>query len=553
MLNRLEPADFVSFVSHILGEGLLSEEDATRLQKAYRSTGQASDVIATQLGIFADQQFAQHLANYCEAELLPRDKITADNDCIQQFFPDEGILNNKAVIPASFADSTIKLVLADPFDREFLDALIFQTNCHVEISIATRADILDALQEYQSAKPASTENPDDIQAIHESGHPSNEVSRLDLDRLNSLAMDAPTVKAVQEIIQSAVLSDATDIHIEPEEHFLNIRLRIDGFLVQKQRFPIDMHSGIISRIKILSRLNIAERRLPQDGRMRMTIRGIEVDFRVSIVPAMKGEMIVLRILNRERVKLNFRELGFDSQDIAKFEKLLANNHGILLVTGPTNSGKSTSLYTALSTFKASDYKIITVEDPVELQLEGINQIQVNAEIGLDFPNTLRSVLRQDPDILMIGEIRDAETAQIAIRAAITGHLVLATLHTNSAAGAVTRLRDIGIEDYLIAATLRGVVSQRLLRTRCANCADGETEMAKCSSCNNTGYYGRTVVREILVCDEATSRIIGEGGSEDKIFSHSTRSGMRKMSDCALELIKTGRTSREEAARVTNLL
>ncbi len=567
MLNRVSQPDFDSFIQWLVNHQIIDKNNAERLTHAKQSTGQAVDVIAMELGIFSDKILCIHLAEFYNINAFSKDEIAADEVAIGQYFPDVKVLiSNAAILTAHDpahenenniehdADSQIHLVVADPFDIEFVSALEFQTGHRVELSIATRADIINVLKE------SDTQQLSPIEGIAlESDKPITSLNNgqmnfaSDLERLNSLAMDAPVVKSVHEIVHLAVVTGATDIHIEPEEHHLSVRLRVDGMLVPHKQLSMDMHAGILSRIKILSRLNIAERRLPQDGRMRMSIRGVHVDFRISIVPTITGEMIVLRILNTQRVNLEFGSLGFEEDDIAKLNSLLSHSHGILLVTGPTNSGKSTSLYTALSTFKANQQKIITVEDPVEMQLPGINQIQINSDLGLDFPTALRSVLRQDPDILMIGEIRDQESARIAIRAAITGHLVLATLHTNSAVGAITRLRDIGIEDYLIAATLRGVMSQRLLRTHCDQCSKlSKIEAETCSNCQGSRYSGRTVVCEILLCDEAIGNLISNQEAEQKILSQSISNGMRTMSDCALQLVKFGKTSREEVARVTSL-
>jgi general secretion pathway protein E len=394
----------------------------------------------------------------------------------------------------------------------------------------------------------------------------------DLERLKDLASEAPVIRLVNTLITRAVEMSASDIHLESAESRLRVRYRIDGVLREIEAPPARLKSAIISRVKIMAKLNIAERRLAQDGRIRLAIRGKEIDFRVSTTPSIHGESVVLRILDRGSLPLDFVALGFDSRLLPPFIEILNRPHGIVLVTGPTGSGKTTTLYTALTTLNSPDSKILTVEDPVEYVLEGINQVQVKPQIGLTFANALRSFLRQDPDIMMIGEIRDLETAQIAVQAALTGHLVLSTVHTNDAASAMTRLLDMGIEDYLLTSTISGVLGQRLVRRVCESCrepytvsrdlqerlglaafgaADGATlyRAAGCARCNGTGYRGRTMILELMVTTDPIRALVLRHAEAREIQAEAIRGGMQTMYAHGMRKALEGMTTAEEVMRV----
>ncbi len=404
---------------------------------------------------------------------------------------------------------------------------------------------------------------------------SDEATRSedDIEHLRDLASEAPVIRLVNLVIQRAVEQRASDIHIEPFENRLKVRYRIDGVLQEVESPPAASTAAVISRVKIMAKLNIAERRLPQDGRIMLRVQGKELDLRVSTVPTSWGESVVMRILDRESIVFDFHTLGFTDEFLPQFMKVLELPHGILLVTGPTGSGKTTTLYTALSRLNTPDVKIITVEDPVEYQIEGINQIQAKPQIGLDFSHALRSIVRQDPDIIMIGEMRDLETAKIAIQSALTGHLVLSTLHTNNAAGAVTRMLDMGVEDYLLTSTVNGVLAQRLVRRLESTHAeryealpevveefglrrfqpDGKVQLYKpvASPITPTGYLGRTTIMEFLVMSDPLRRLVMQHADMGKIEELARSEGMRTMYEDGLVKALGGTTTIEEVLRVTS--
>jgi general secretion pathway protein E len=407
--------------------------------------------------------------------------------------------------------------------------------------------------------------------------PAGEASDIDVERLRDMASEAPTIRLVNDIIARAVEVRASDIHIEPTADAVLVRYRIDGLLRTERKLGPEQRAVVTSRVKIMARLDIAERRLPQDGRIKIAVRGIDIDLRLSTVPTAFGESVVLRLLDRSRVDLDFVKLGFDETHIAALEKLMPEPNGIILVTGPTGSGKTTTLYTALKALNSADRKLFTVEDPIEYQLAGINQIQVQPAIGLDFPHTLRAILRQDPDIIMIGEICDLETARIAVQASLTGHLVFSTLHTNSAVAAITRLVDMGIENYLLASTIKGILAQRLVRRLCQRCAAGHDnahywagEIGKrlsdceklgrpsirkakgCAACGQSGYAGRTTIAELLVVDSDLQRLMVSTASDVDLEGSVRDAGMRSMYDDGLVKVWRGETTIEDVLRATRV-
>ena len=401
------------------------------------------------------------------------------------------------------------------------------------------------------------------------------VGEDDVEHLRDLASEAPVIRLVNLIIQRAVEARASDIHIEPFENRLKVRYRIDGVLQEVEAPPSRSTAAVISRIKIMAKLNIAERRLPQDGRIMIRVQGKELDLRVSTIPTVYGESVVMRLLDRETVVLDFWELGFTDHVLKPFLEVLHMPHGIILVTGPTGSGKTTTLYTGLQKLNAPVRKIITVEDPVEYQLEGINQIQVKHSIGLTFAGALRSIVRQDPDVIMIGEMRDLETARIAIQSALTGHVVLSTVHTNDAAGGITRLLDMGVEDYLMTSTVNGILAQRLVRKICMSCREpyeALPEMVKelnlnklvkgrkkkitlyhpkgCEECSHTGYRGRMGIFEFLIVSDPIRRLILQHADSTQVFEQAQKEGMRIMYEDGLVKCLEGGTTVEEILRVT---
>jgi general secretion pathway protein E len=392
----------------------------------------------------------------------------------------------------------------------------------------------------------------------------------DVGHLKDLASEAPIIRLVNLLITRAVESRASDIHIEPFEDELKVRYRIDGVLHEAESTPKKLQAAIISRIKIMAKLNIAERRLPQDGRIKLKVGEKEVDLRVSTIPILHGESMVMRILHKEGIVIDLDLLGFPPEMLSQFNQLISKSNGIVLVTGPTGSGKTTTLYGALHKINSPEKKIITVEDPVEYQLKGINQIQVKPQIGLDFTNTLRHIVRQDPDIIMIGEIRDLDTAEIAIQSALTGHVVFSTLHTNDAPSAITRLLDMGVENFLLSSTVRGVLAQRLVRLICPSCKEADPSTADreelvklgigvdiplyrgagCEHCSHTGYFGRAGIFELLIIDDDIRKLALKNADSNQIRAMAREHGMKTLLEDGVEKIKAGITTLSEVFRVT---
>jgi general secretion pathway protein E len=450
----------------------------------------------------------------------------------------------------------LQLALANPGDDFAADALSFIFHCPVERVVAPASDIEAAI--------------DRLYGEREQGQAMLDASadEDDLERLRDLVSDAPVIRAVNRLIADAVDRRASDIHIEPAEDRVVLRFRIDGVLHEAPSLPPSMRSALVSRIKVMADLNIAERRLPQDGRMRVAVRGNDIDLRVATSPSIHGETVVMRILDRSNLALDFATLGFDPAMTDRLRALLARPFGIVLVTGPTGSGKTTTLYAALAELNSSDRKVLTVEDPIEYRLPGIVQTQVNAPIGLTFSSALRSFLRQDPDVMMVGEIRDLETAQIAVQAALTGHTILSTLHTNTAAGAVTRLLDMEVEPFLLSSTLNGVLAQRLVRRLCPQCrtpyhpAPAQAKMlglgkkfagqfwaAKgCNACGESGYLGRIALIELLTVTDAVEQAILER-ADSRAIVKAAGDALTTLFQDGMAKVLRGDTTVEEVMRV----
>ena len=472
-------------------------------------------------------------------------------------------------LPVELNGGELTVITHDPLDFYTLDAIRMATGLKTRPLIGMGSEIVEALQQLYGVGETTMEKIiEDIDNIPEYQADAEE----DIDHLRDLASEAPVIRLVNLIITKAIDLKASDIHFEPYETQFRIRYRVDGVLHDAEAPPKRLQSAIISRVKIMAKMNIAERRLPQDGRIMVKVKGKEIDFRVSTVPTIHGESVVLRILDKTSIVLDIEKLGFPHDILADFDQCINNPHGILLVTGPTGSGKTTTLYCALEKINSPDKKIVTVEDPVEYQLRGVNQIQVKSAIGLTFANALRSIVRQDPDVILIGEIRDAETAEIAIHSALTGHLVFSTLHTNDAASAITRLIDMGIEDYLLTSTLVGILAQRLVRVTCPFCQEefayddsllkqlgvppeeaSRIKMVKprgCAECGFTGYRGRTGIFEFLkVTDEIRALILQRKDSQ-KLKELARQRGMRTLRQDGWLRVKEGITTVQELLRVT---
>jgi general secretion pathway protein E len=469
----------------------------------------------------------------------------------------ERFLRQCRVFPISLVDSTLTLAMADPLDFETVAAVRAFSGFEIRTVLAAEQEILDAIDKHYGESDRQTLLPegDDGQAT------------ADLEHLRDMASEAPVIRLVNAMIAEAVEKRASDIHIEPFEKEFRVRFRIDGVLFNQETPPRELKAAIISRLKLMAKLNIAERRLPQDGRIKLKILGREVDLRVSTLPTLYGESVVMRLLDRSTGDFyDLRSLGFDDRMLGRMEYFTALPHGIFLVTGPTGSGKSTTLYSALKQINLPDKKIITIEDPVEYQMDGINQIHVNPQIGLTFAAGLRHIVRQDPDVIMVGEIRDRETADIAIRAALTGHLVFSTLHTNDAPSAIQRLTDMGIETYLITSSLVAVLAQRLVRVICRHCKqsaghtlapDGELvetfHGAGCEECRGTGYSSRVGIFEMMELNDEMRRRIMNNEDAAALTQASRRNGMRNLREDGWKKVREGFTTVAEVMRVTQEL
>jgi len=554
------------FVNH----QLLDELSSTRALRAQKETGERLDLVLVRLGLISEAVMARHLAEFCDLPYAPASSFP--EMAITRSDLNVSFLKHARLVPVADTDEHVVVAIADPFNREAANALSYEIGRTIVCHLAAASDIDAAIDRLYG----EIEKPDKASALAK--HTAlSAASDEDVQRLQDMASEAPIIRMVQDLITRAVSQLASDIHIEPAEDNVRIRYRIDGVLRLVQNVPLEHRSALASRVKIMARLNIAERRLPQDGRAKANVRGRDIDLRVSTMPTLWGESIVLRILDRSSIELDFGKLGFAARDVEALTHLLNLPNGIILVTGPTGSGKTTTLYTALQALNSIERKIFTVEDPIEYQIPGINQIQVQPRIGLTFAAALRSILRQDPDIIMLGEIRDLETAQIAIQASLTGHLVLSTIHTNSAVATVTRLLDMGVEKYLLASCLKGVLAQRLVRKLCPTCAepadDGQTlaqslagsftgtpahlagqahirQVRGCPECRHTGYSGRTTIYELLTSSSALRHALLTDQSEAELSKLAIEGGMVHMLENGLAKVFAGDTIPEEIYRVT---
>jgi general secretion pathway protein E len=462
-------------------------------------------------------------------------------------------LRQSLLFPVSIEENTLTLAMADPLDFEAINAVQTFSKLEVRPQLAAEQDILDALDRVYAEGDRQSATIGFATGDEE-----------DLEQLRDMASEAPVIRLVNAMIAQAIEKRASDIHIEPFEKEFRVRFRVDGVLFNQEQPPRELKAAIISRLKLMAKLNIAERRLPQDGRIKLRILGREVDLRVSTLPTLYGESVVMRLLDRSAGDFyDLRRLGFDDYMLSRMEYFTSLPHGIFLVTGPTGSGKSTTLYSALKRINLPDKKIITIEDPVEYQMDGINQIHVNPQIGLTFAAGIRHIVRQDPDVIMIGEIRDRETADIAIRSALTGHFVFSTLHTNDAPSAVTRLTDMGVENYLITSSVVAVLAQRLVRLICSGCRESAGRVLNpwgehvdafhgrgCAVCNGSGYKGRAGIFDLMQLNEEIRELIMKGSDASKLTAAAQRNGMHQLREDGWVKVKLGMTTAEEVTRVT---
>jgi general secretion pathway protein E len=546
------------FLDFLVGKHLL---DAPGLQRVRNLLVAKTDNLVTillELGLVPETTLATAQAEFLGLDFVDEQEFPAslpEDDIIPHDY-----LRRTGLLPLSVTEDFVTLALPYPLDAEHALALGYFMNRNPVLKVGTVSHVRQHLQKLlnmgQGADPLASDDAN-----------GGSYQEEDVERLRDVARDAPTIKLLNRLIVAAVDRNASDIHIEPLEDQLRVRFRIDGALQDVETLSREVQAGLVSRVKILARLNIAEHRLPQDGRIRVPVRGRDIDLRVATTPILYGESVALRILDRQDVPLDFTALGFSSEAVAHLINHIQSPNGIILVTGPTGSGKTTTLYAGLNLLNRPDVKVFTVEDPIEVHMKGVNQVQVKPQIGLDFAAVLRSVLRQDPDILMIGEIRDIETARIAVQSSLTGHLVLSTLHTNSAAASVARLIDMGVEPYLLASSLKAIVAQRLVRKLCSRCSiKGPLlpaivakfrlpETSTCSSatgcpaCHGTGYNGRTVIYEILGVSAALGDAMTRAASQSEIERIAKSEGMQTLQQCAINKVLAGETSLDEVMRV----
>lgn len=557
----------------LLNAGVINEQQlqkALDYSKEQRQKGNAKRLgdCLRELGFVTDRQVAEALASQLNLQLVDLQGFTLSKQ-MQELIPGS-TLRKHSVLPLGYDPKdpqAIFLAMSDPLDIVAIDDVEIITNCRVEQCVATQTEIQAILDRYfgseeamSAAEKFSKQRQERIQADRE----VKEQAEREL-------ANAPIVQLVRTIVEQAVRSRASDIHIDALEREVRVRFRIDGVLVEKLRYDISILAALSTRIKIVSGLDIAERRRPQSGRMTATVDDVEYDIRVEILPTSFGEKIVMRLARANALTRDKSELGIQPYEMKKFDRILKHPNGIILVTGPTGSGKSTTLYTALSELNTPEVNILTVEDPVEANIPGINQVQVNPKAGLTFASALRSFLREDPDIIMVGEIRDTETAQIAVQASITGHLVVSTVHTNGSAATITRLEDMGIESYLLADSITGIIAQRLVRRLCPDCKEtryaDEVEMkllglegqkprkicvphpGGCPKCNGTGYYGRIGIYEIMEMTSHLKQIVAKSLGTKELEEEARKEGLRTLRDNAAAYVLDGMTSISEMLKV----
>ena len=550
-----------AFARTLMASGVLDQAALERASRIAQDQGDPLHRVLPKLGLVSETQLADVLSRELELEL-----VQSSDYPLTAILPDAlrpRFLKSYGVIPLEEHDDALVLAMVDPLNDHAANAVRLIAGKSVLRRVAVPAELEAAIDRlYEQRGEAGDIRSADEHAIEE-----------DVERLRDLASEAPVIRTVNQIIARAVEQRASDVHIEPLEGRLRVRFRIDGVLRESEAPASNLRAAIVSRIKIMAKLNIAERRLPQDGRINLVTRGSAIDLRISTLPTIHGESVVIRILDRSSVSLHFEALGFDGPALESYLSIIERPHGIVLVTGPTGSGKTTTLYASLLHVNSTEKNVMTVEDPIEYQLDGVNQVHVKPEIGLDFANVLRSLLRHDPDIMMVGEIRDRETAEISVQAALTGHLVFSTLHTNNAAGTITRLLDMGVESFLLTSTLNGVAAQRLVRKLCLDCRESHVALPElvdrlglakyssngdvrlyrargCDTCDGAGYFGRTSIFETLIIDDEMRRLILNRAETQQLQAAAVAAGMRTAYDNGMAKALAGVTTVEEVLRVT---
>jgi type IV pilus assembly protein PilB len=549
--------------------GTVNETQFKKVLEESATSGVALENILITHGLVEKEELYQAVAKRINVPYIDPSSYVVDQE-IMALIP-EKMAREHQVVPLFRVANSITIAMVNPQDIGSIDELSLLTGLEVSPVLAPSDSIEKAIDRFYGTGKADKKLADTITVIDQEALPS-ELKETSLEEKKSIeeqATEAPIIKFVNQIVQQALKERASDIHLEPDEKTLRIRFRVDGMLRIITEAPATMKTPVVSRIKILSKLNIAEKRKPQDGQFEMQVENKKIDFRVSTFPTIYGEAAVLRILDKSSIMLGMSDLGFSAENLIKFSALIRSPYGIMLVTGPTGSGKTTTLYAALDAVRSEEKNIITLEDPVEYHISLVRQAQINPKAQLTFATGLRSILRQDPDIIMVGEIRDGETAEIAVQAALTGHLVLSTLHTNNACGSLTRLIDMGIEPFLVASTVIGVLAQRLVRRICESCKEpyqtmsqlsghlnlsADTKLFKgkgCPECNNTGYRGRVALYELLIVDNTIRRMIVEKQTSEDIQKYLTTRNFKSMRDDGLEKVRKGMTTLEEVLRITH--
>jgi type IV pilus assembly protein PilB len=545
--------------------GVITAEDLERLLAKQRRSKKRLGEVAVEQGFAKEEEIVRALAKQLKIPFISLDSIVIDPEVVRMI--SEHRARDLRSIPLFRVEKNITVAMADPTDSDALKEIRFVTGCEVEPVVARADEILNAIDIYYGR---DAKMMDAIESLTTNGLDSVEESEEEeILESQKLSQEAPVVKLVNMIIERAINKKASDIHAEPRERSLSIRYRVDGVLHEAIVIPRMLKAAVISRLKILAKINIAERRVPQDGRFTVRTSGRKIDLRVSTFPTVHGEKVVMRILERSSMAIDLEDLGMNPEVLSTFTQVLGLTHGIVLVTGPTGSGKSTTLYAALNRINDVEKNIVTLEDPVEAQIPGINQGHTNPVAGFTFASGLRSILRQDPDIIMVGETRDIETAEIAIQAALTGHLVFSTVHTNDAISSIIRLLDMGIEPFLVASSVSAMVAQRLVRKACQDCTvvgqpaeiripeTGEVRKLKkvlkpvgCEKCAESGYKGRVGLFELVVMNDDMRRLIVKGGTFQDLVKEARKTGYRTMFEDGIDKVEAGVTTLEEVMRVT---
>ena len=554
----------------LLQEGLIEPDQLSRALEEQRHSGERVGAVLIKLGYISDDVLVEFLSKQFRVPAVNPARLTIHKDIVALIPPE--IAAKYQAVPFGLIGHTLNVAMADPGNLFVIDDIRFLTRKNIQVHVASEIVIKKLLSHHQDQQ-ADTENADDMLGLLKEDLDVDLIEsteEMDMSFLEDAADQAPVVKLVNHILMDAIRKQASDIHLEPYEKSMRVRFRIDGVLYEMMRPPLQLRNALVSRLKIMSRLDIAERRLPQDGRIKLKARGREMEFRVSVLPTLFGEKVVLRLLDKSGLQLDMTKLGFEESQFQAFREAINMPYGMVLVTGPTGSGKTTSLYSALSELNKISHNIITAEDPIEYSLAGINQVHIHDAIGLNFAAALRSFLRQDPDIIMVGEIRDFETAEVAIKAALTGHLVLSTLHTNDAPSTIVRLLNMGVESFLVSSAVNLVVAQRLVRRVCAECRveedvpkDALTALGAredeagsfacyrgkgCPVCNGTGYRGRVALYEVMTMDDRIREMVLIGSSAAEIKREAVRQGMLTLRRSGINKLMLGITSISEVLR-----